>query len=1003
MKVLLELIFAFFASVAVLAQGSGRLPLRTFGRHEGLVSSAINAICQDDRGLLWIGTEIGLQRYDGRILQPVALPGVEPQVLSLAAEGHRLWVGTLRGLTLIEDGIQLARPAGFPADWPTVTHLQVAPDGQVWFLCGGRPWRGTATAVGEAGSLPGALPASGLYVDPDDGRVLLCAQDRLWGFMNGAWRSLDRPPLARGELLLGAARDGAGRTWLRSTRGAWSRAAGGPWQFRPLAPAGGYPVAVGLGRNADGSVWFSAGATLARALGDRWEPLADPGLGPVSVALLDREGSLWIAAGNLFQVMGQGLWHYWNTADGLPSPLTWQVLRDHQGRMWAASDQGLALGGGQGWRVLVAGKFRRMAMTADGTVWAGRADLSLLYRIRPGSRTPEPAPGPIDPSAGLRIESLAAQAGDVWILAGDSLWRGRPGPIGLDWSVQPHPFLGHLRILLEDGQGGLFLAGDQGLAAREGEAWIPVQGLEPGRRVLSLARSRTGTLAVAYDGSGSADGAGGTGPMPIFRQEAGVWRLQRTLDPLPGAASRLIYAVAFDRMERLWVGTNLGLFRVQTDRAGSMQAYVDGEGLMGSDVSHQSLLFDPDGRLWVCTANAVCCFESEAERPVQALPAPVLLAASTGTRALPGTGPWDLAAGDRLQLAFALPTFLHPESLSFHALLDDGHRVSVLDLDRPWLDLPGLGAGAYRITLLGQLADQGRGPGTSFQAAVHPPLWARSWALLGYAVIAGIVGVAVHLSRQASLRRRAEGLEALVGQRTEEVILASQAKSEFLAHMSHELRTPLNAILLYSELMQEEAREAGLPRGLADAQKVQAAGRHLLSLIDNILDLAKIESGRMVLELQDVELGPFLADLEGALRPLLEHKGNRFRIHLDPDLHRLRTDPVRLRQILSNLLSNAGKFTEEGEVELTATRVGGDRVFTVRDTGIGMTEDQVRTVFDSFVQADTSITRRFGGTGLGLALVRHLTGILGGSVQVASVLGKGSTFTVRFPPERDQT
>jgi len=1003
MKFLIELILALVASVAVLAQGSGRLPLRSFGRREGLVSSAINAICQDDRGLLWIGTEIGLQRYDGRTLQTVPLPGSEPQVLSLASERHRLWVGTLRGLTLIEDGNQLARPTGFPADGPTVTHLQVAPDGQVWFLCGGRPWRGTAAAVAEAGAFPGALAASGLYVDPDDGRVLLCAQDRLWGFMNGAWRVLDRPRLAGGELLQGAARDGAGRTWLRSTRGAWSQAAGGPWRFRPLAPAGGYPVALGLGRNADGTIWVSAGATLARALGDRWEPLADPGLGPVSVAALDREGSLWIGAGNLFQVMGQGLWHYWNMADGLPSPLTWQVLADRQGRMWAASDQGLALGAGQGWRVVLAGKFRRMAMTADGTIWAGRSDLSLLYRILPGSQRPEPVPGPIDPSAGLRIESLAAQAGDLWILAGDSLWRGRQGPLGLAWASQPHPFLGHLRILLEDGQGGLFLAGDRGLAAKEGEAWVPVQGLDPGRRVLSLACSRQGTLAVAYDGGGDAGGTGGTGPMPIFRREAGLWRLQRVLEPLPGNASRLVYALAFDRMDRLWVGTNLGLFRLQPDRGGPMQAYVEGEGLMGSDVSHQSLLFDREGRLWVCTANAVCSFESEAERPVQALPAPVLLAASVGARTLPGAGPWNLAAGDHLKVAFALPTFLHPESLAYHALLDDGRRVSVLDLDRPWLDLPGLGAGSYRVTLLGQLADQGRGPGTAFIAVVHAPLWARSWAFIAYGVIAGILGVGLQLSRQASLRRRAEGLEALVGQRTEEVILASQAKSDFLAHMSHELRTPLNAILLYSELMQEEAQEAGLPGGLADAQKVQAAGRHLLSLIDNILDLAKIESGRMSLELQEVELGPFLADLEGALRPLLEQKGNRFRVHLDPDLPRLRTDPVRLRQILSNLLSNAGKFTANGEVHLTAARVGGDRVFTVRDTGIGMTEEQARTVFDSFVQADTSITRRFGGTGLGLALVRHLAGILGGSVQVDSAPGRGSTFTVRFPPERDES
>ncbi len=231
---------------------------------------------------------------------------------------------------------------------------------------------------------------------------------------------------------------------------------------------------------------------------------------------------------------------------------------------------------------------------------------------------------------------------------------------------------------------------------------------------------------------------------------------------------------------------------------------------------------------------------------------------------------------------------------------------------------------------------------------------------------------------------------------------ANKVKSSFLANMSHELRTPLNAIIGYSELLAEDAQDRGDTAALGDLEKISAAGKHLLGLINEILDLSKIEAGKMEVYLERVDLQKATADVKTIVDPMIAKNGNRLVIECPAEIGSLKTDITKIKQCLINLLSNAAKFTKQGTILLRLSRDTDDHGvehvrFDVGDSGIGMTPEQLGRLFQAFTQADSSTTRNFGGTGLGLTITRHFVTMLGGTIDVVSEPGKGTTFSIVLP------
>jgi len=1014
-----------------------RFAQRAWLQNDGLPNNSINAMAQTRDGYLWLGTQEGLVRFDGarfvvfdRKTTPImrhswvqcllvtrdgalwagtiggslvrfaggrftswgtadGLP--EKPVWSLLQDkAGVLWVGTLGGGVLRQEGNRFVRPPGLDAALDArVTSLAETPDGALWVGTLGngvaRLLAGRVSRITEAEGLP-LNTVNALAVEPS-GDVWVATQGR------GLARLRDGRVAARltkadglvSDDTFSLYRDADGTLWVGTVGGGLSR----------VTPAGIFNLSTAQGltseriwsflEDQEGTMWIGTAGGGVDALREtkfstlsRRDGLHHDGVRTVRE---DADGTLWIGSngGGLDRISKGGRSTHLRTEDGLCSNQVWStlgmpddsaLLATYGGLGWLRGDTVRCLTKADGLSSIIV---RSLYRSRDDTVWIGTygGGLNLLRdgRIAAVHSTETGFPSDV-------IFSIRETRDDaVWVATeGGGVVRFPPG-------------VGALRSPYR-----VFRTAD-GLSNDFAR---------------SLHEDAEGALWVGTHGGG------------LNRWKEGRFR---TILQKDGLFDDVVFQILEDGVGFLWMTCNRGIFRCakkeldafldrQAGRV-SCEAYGTSDGLLsaeanGGDGTGGARL--ADGRLVFPTTRGVAFVNpSKLQRNARA---PNVLVESLSVDGVeqPLSRGLTLAPGsERLEIRYTALSLRSPERVRFRYQLEGYDRVPLDAGTERRATYTRVGYGTYRFHVVA-CNDDGvwNEVGASLTFRVSPRFTETPLFYLLAAsslVVAGFLGA---WRRQRGLERQKEELARLVTERTHEARAAmehaeeaSLAKSRFLANMSHELRTPLNAIIGYSELLTEELEGDGAdPKDvLKDLEKIRRSARHQLALVNDILDLSKIEAGRMELDVTTFQLAPLLDDVVATVRPFIAKSRSRFAEHRDGIPPTVSGDPIRLRQILLNLLSNAAKFTEEGEVTLRV-RADGDRlVFEVSDTGIGLSPEQLDSLFSAFSQADASTTRRFGGTGLGLAISRQFAKLMGGEITVTSALGKGSTFRLTIPVE----
>lgn len=1044
---------------------AGRQPIRVYGDREGLPQNTLHAIAFDRKGVLWAGTQDGLARYNGSRWRVFDLPGraISNYVRALlpASDGS-LWVGRQDGgLSRFRDGRWTTYDTtnGFPADRVNALLETTLPDGvpRLWAATHGggiaRLEGEVWSALGTAEGLPDARVWTLAEASAPSGRPTVWAgTERGLAYLEGGRfvpfdASGKMPEASYGALLESHGRDGKRTLWA----GSWGRglvkvegeavtvldaAAGFPSNLVTslLETDGADGPALWVGTSGAGLVVLEGGRTrvldTATGLPSRQVyALASPRTGPAA-------GAVWIATGGGgLAALRPGKWVSFDVRNGLPSNQVFATveaaLPDGSPAYWFATNGGVARLSRRGLEVFARPEglpaspvtaLARVEEPAGGTaLWAG-TPAEGIFRFD-GSRF-EPLPAALAPPS-LRVNRIVAVRDDSGrsevLVATDD--RGIARLSGGRWALLSRsdglPSDSALSVLPLRSAGG---AEELWIGTRKGLARVS------GRRVALLGRAdglpneEVRDLALVTDSSGRRHVWAGTmaGAVRIDPDASPPALLVLDRRSRPALPDDSVPQVGADRSGRVYLGTHRGILRLTSheptpDDPSLFQAvpYTVDDGLPSDVASYAKSLLDGSGRVWMATTSGVAVLDPSEDVIVEGKKPLFVERATVGgvVRTAGADGIGDVAHDEnRVVFELALLSYTHERDVRFRSQLLGYEKEPGEWTSEPVREFTGLPPGRYVFRAWGR---DGFGRDTaplSVPFTVRPAPWRAWWALTLYA---GVVAVGVGLGvrfRLDRLRRQNELLEAKVAQRTaalyaseQRALAASRAKTAFLANVSHELRTPLNAVIGYAEMLAEDAAERGNRDLLPDLERIRTAAQHLLGLIDDVLDLAKIEAGKMSYDLSDVDVATLVATVEATARPIVEKNQNGFEVRLDPDLGSVRTDAVKLRQSLLNLLGNAGKFTRGGHVRLEVrrrAREGADGVsFVVADTGIGIPPERRDRIFEPFVQAESSTNRRFGGTGLGLSITKRFCQMMGGDVTVESEVGKGTAFEIWLPLE----
>lgn len=1029
---------------------------------DGLPQNTVQAVLRGRDGYLWLGTQEGLVRFDGARFTTFDrrnTPELKHNSVISLAEGPdgTIWAGTNGG------GVLCRRRDG---TFSTIGTAEGLAGGIVWSIAfdrAGDAWVagdgiGAQRVVDGRGAdrigLSQGLPLEQVRA------IAFDASGALWIGTTGAGAAIvkngrvtkvwDAAALGTG-LVRGLAPDAAGGVWVASSGGGLTYLKGDTVvRYRA---ADGFPSdqVSAVHVDARGTLWFGTwGAGVGRLRDGVPETIGTrEGLSNDQVWSLtsDEEGSVWIGTwvGGLNRLR-DGLFLTYTTREGLTSDNVRAVCPGRDGSVWIATAGG-GLNRLKGGRVtayreadgLPSDHVSALLEDRRGRLWVGTnlAGAAVLERGRFH---------PLGPAQGLPHHDVRAfledRDGKVWIgTIGGGLTRVAPDGSLRVFTVERDGLpTDRVVALAEAPDGALWIGSSGGGAVRYAEGRFRAFTMRDGltsNRVLTVFPDAGGAVWAGTSGGGL-NRIRGDAVTPVTTRD--------------GLFDDLVQVILDDGKGALWMTCNKGVFRV--DRA-ELEAVADGrkatlrsfalgasDGMRSASAAggqQPAGFVADDGRLWFPTFRGVAVLDP-ARIPASGRTPPVAI-----EEVLVDGRPVDLRVplvlpprAERVEIHYTALTLVAPDRVRFRIRLDGLDEEPLEVGTRRVAYYTNLPSGPYVFRV--SAADSGGawlGQEATFsfrKRARAREVWWFWVGLLGAASGATWGGVKWRL---ASLRARESELLALVAERTRslseektraeealgraeearaeaerlrevaekataEAEEASRTKSRFLANVSHELRTPLNAIIGYSEMLSEEASDEGRQALKRDLEKIRSAALHQLELVNSVLDLARIEAGRLDLDVETFPVRPLVEETAAIVRPLLEKNRNRLSVSFSPEgAFEMTSDAMKVRQCLFNLLSNACKFTCDGRVEVDVSLVEEEgrpwASFRVRDTGIGITPEKAARLFEPFAQADAATAQRFGGSGLGLSITRELCLLMGGRVTVESVPDEGSVFEIRLP------
>jgi signal transduction histidine kinase/ligand-binding sensor domain-containing protein len=1025
---------------------------RLFTQRDGLPSDEVHGLGRDAAGAFWLATRSGASRFTGGEFENFfRADGLPDNNATCAARGTggRIWIGTAGGAAWCD-------PTEASPRFSPVTQKQGLPDSAVSSIHitpGGSVLLGTTSGIAVRldgtnlltlkGWSEGAYaPVIEAMAGQTNGAVWFAVRD------DGAWRyTPPERPGGEGQLRQFTTadglvnghghslfRDGDDSMWL-GVRGGLAHFVGA--RMTSLGQEDGIPgdSIVAIERDANGVIWCGGLEGVGRYDGQSVVRFTSQDGLPNGVRCIqtDPDGTMYFGGNGGLAIYDPATFAQLTTADGLPSNdldihtapdrTLWLTWSGHLGQY--TGNRFVSFEAAKGLPAEVS--ILSIACDPDGGIWCGtrfggfyRFDRrrfqkvegapSYIAQIQPGRRGHVwlagrelgalrfdgarfvPVTGPRD-QLSQRINGIFEDSkGTVWMETPSGLERHTEGRVVVFTTADGLPD-NEITSIGEYPEGVMWFGTPSGLARFDGTTFVcfsKQHGQLPSNKVQNLFWDSRGLLWIATDRG-------------VARYDGATWSRLDESDGLPGPS---VSSIGEDASGDIWLAMpSHGLIRYRPRKAQPNRPQV-------------TLKMDRAGR---------------PEDPAS----PVLLYGERATFKLNVT---DFKSGLRNRL---FRYRILRDARSGEALMTNnwaprapGWTAARTDAEIQWTTNR---AGSYTFAFQFIDRDLNYSEPTLATVTFVPP-WFLNARIMGPTITANLalLGVAIVSTYRSKQRKRealrlrerlfeeerkaraaAEGARKASDQ-------ANQAKSQFLASVSHELRTPLNAIIGYSEMIQEEAPEIGAESIVPDLQKIHAAAKHQLGLINDILDLSKIEAGKMTLFLEEFDIAQLIRDVKATVQPLIAKNGNTLVVDCPTNIGQMKADQTKVRQTLFNLLSNAAKFTEKGAIRLEVRRQGSGVdhresaisditdlrppssgpppyvLFCVTDTGIGMTTEQLSKLFKAFTQADASTAKKYGGTGLGLALSRKFCQLMGGDLTVASDYGKGSTFTVTLPVEQEQ-